>query len=231
MNDDTDAVAANLAEIKDRIERAATEAGRPAGSTRLIAVSKVQPVAKLEAALAAGHRLFGENRVQEAKAKFPAARQHYPDIELHLIGPLQTNKVKEAVALFDVIQTLDRPKLATALAEEKAKRGHLPRLYVEVNVGDEPQKAGISPADLPSFLEECRTRYGLSIEGLMCIPPADAEPAPFFALLADLAKRHGLAQVSMGMSGDYELAVRMGATCVRVGTAIFGERTKPASQD
>lgn len=227
MNDHIDAVAANLAEIKAGIEKAATEAGRPAGSTRLIAVSKVQPVAKLEAALAAGQRLFGENRVQEAKAKFPAARQRYPDIELHLIGPLQTNKVKEAVALFDVIQTLDRPKLAAALAEEGRRHGRLPRLLVQVNVGNEPQKAGIAPADLSAFLAECRDIHGLSVEGLMCIPPADQDPTPFFALLSDLADRHNLMQKSMGMSGDYELAVRMGATYVRVGTAVFGERTKP----
>ncbi len=229
MTDPANDVAANLAEIKTRIDRALAEGGRPAGAARLIAVSKVQPVAKLEAALAAGHRLFGENRVQEAKAKFPAARERYPDIELHLIGPLQTNKVKEAVALFDVIQTLDRPKLAAALAEEGRKRGRLPRLFVEVNVGDEPQKAGIAPADLSAFLAECRDVQGLTIDGLMCIPPADEEPTPHFALLRDLATRHGLAEVSMGMSGDFEQAVRMGASFVRVGTAIFGERIKPAA--
>lgn len=228
MTDPANDVAANLAEIKARIDKAAAEAGRPASAVRLIAVSKVQPVEKLEAALAAGHRLFGENRVQEAKAKFPAARERYPDIELHLIGPLQTNKVKEAVALFDVIQTLDRPKLAAALAEEGRRQGRLPRLFVEVNVGAEPQKAGIAPADLAAFLDECRDTHGLTIDGLMCIPPADQEPAPFFALLSDLAQRHGLREVSMGMSGDYELAVRLGASFVRVGTAIFGERIKPA---
>lgn len=228
MTDHPTDVAANLAEITSRIQAAALSADRPADATRLIAVSKVQPVEKLEAALEAGHRLFGENRVQEAKAKFPALRDRFPGIELHLIGPLQTNKVKEAVALFDVIQTLDRPKLAAALAEEKAKRGHLPRLYVEVNVGAEPQKAGIAPADLDAFLTECRDVHGLTIEGLMCIPPADEEPAPHFALLSDLARRHGLKEVSMGMSGDYELATRLGATMVRVGTAIFGERLKPA---
>ncbi len=228
MTDHPTDVAANLAEITSRIQVAALSAGRPADAVRLIAVSKVQPVEKLEAALAAGHRLFGENRVQEAKAKFPALRDRFPGIELHLIGPLQTNKVKEAVALFDVIQTLDRPKLAAALAEEKAKRGHLPRLYVEVNVGAEPQKAGIAPADLAAFLTECRDVHGLTIDGLMCIPPADEEPAPHFALLSDLARRHGLKEVSMGMSGDYELAARLGATMVRVGTAIFGERLKPA---
>ena len=231
MTDPTNDVAANLAEIKARIDHAAATAGRPAGAARLIAVSKVQPVEKLEAALVAGHRLFGENRVQEAKAKFPAVRERYPDIELHLIGPLQTNKVKEAVALFDVIQTLDRPKLAAALAEEGRKRGRLPRLLVEVNVGAEPQKAGIAPADLPGFLAECRDGHGLTIDGLMCIPPADEDPAPHFALLCDLATQHGLAEVSMGMSGDYERAVRLGATFVRVGTAIFGERIMPTAHD
>jgi len=229
MTDPANDVAANLAWIKARIDKAASDAGHPAGAARLIAVSKVQPVEKLEAALAAGHRLFGENRVQEAKAKFPSARERYPDIELHLIGPLQTNKVKEAVALFDVIQTLDRPKLAAALAEEGRRQGRLPRLLVEVNVGAEPQKAGIAPADLAAFLEECRDTHGLTIDGLMCIPPADQEPAPFFTLLSDLAQRHGLSEVSMGMSGDFELAVRLGASFVRVGTAIFGERIKPAA--
>ncbi|MFV3075266.1 YggS family pyridoxal phosphate-dependent enzyme [Niveispirillum fermenti] len=227
MTESVSDVAANLAAIKARIDAAAAEAGRPPGAARLIAVSKVQPVEKLEAALAAGHRLFGENRVQEAKAKFPAARDRYPDIELHLIGPLQTNKVKEAVALFDVIQTLDRPKLAAALAAEGRRQGRLPRLFVEVNTGSEPQKAGIAPDGLAGFLAECRDIHGLAVEGLMCIPPAEADPAPHFDLLARLAARHGLGAVSMGMSGDYEQAVRAGATFVRVGTAIFGERLKP----
>jgi pyridoxal phosphate enzyme (YggS family) len=217
-------IAANLAEVRQAIAEAAKAAGRDPAGVTLVAVGKVQPVEKLDAALEAGQRVFGENRVQEAKAKFPERRERYPDLELHLIGPLQTNKVKEAVALFDVIQTVDRPKLAVALAEEMAKQGRHPRCYVEVNTGAEPQKAGILPQDVSDFLEKCRTEYGLPIEGLMCIPPADEEPALHFALLADLAKRHGLAGISMGMSGDYETAVRFGATHVRVGTAIFGER-------
>jgi len=217
-------IAANLADVRRAIVHAAEAVGRDPASVTLIAVGKVQPVEKLEAALAAGQRVFGENRVQEAKAKFPAQREHYTDIELHLIGPLQTNKVKDAVALFDVIQTVDRPKLAQALAEEMAKQGKHPRCYIEVNTGAEPQKAGILPQDVGSFLETCRAEYGLDISGLMCIPPADEEPALHFALLADLAKRHGLPDLSMGMSGDYETAVRFGATHVRVGTAIFGAR-------
>ncbi|UEM21158.1 YggS family pyridoxal phosphate-dependent enzyme [Skermanella mucosa] len=217
-------VAANLAAVRDAIAEAAREAGRDPAGVTLVAVGKVQPVEKLEAALEAGQRVFGENRVQEAKAKFPALRERYPDIELHLIGPLQTNKVKEAVALFDVIQTVDRPKLAKALAEEMAKQGRRPACYVEVNTGAEPQKAGIPPEEVGAFLETCRTEYGLPVSGLMCIPPADEEPALHFALLSDLAKRHGLPVVSMGMSGDYETAVRFGATHVRVGTAIFGAR-------
>jgi PLP dependent protein len=217
-------IAANLAEVRKAIAGAAEAAGRDPASVTLVAVGKVQPVEKLEAALAAGQRVFGENRVQEAKAKFPAQRERYPDIELHLIGPLQTNKVKDAVALFDVIQTVDRPKLAQALAEEMAKQGKHPRCYIEVNTGAEPQKAGILPHEVGDFLTRCRTEYSLDISGLMCIPPADEEPALHFALLADLAKRHGLADISMGMSGDFETAVRFGATHVRVGTAIFGAR-------
>lgn len=217
-------VAANLAAVRSAIAEAAREAGRDPAGVTLVAVGKVQPVEKLEAALEAGQRVFGENRVQEAKAKFPDLRDRYPDIELHLIGPLQTNKVKEAVALFDVIQTVDRPKLAKALAEEMAKQGRRPACYVEVNTGAEPQKAGIPPEEVGAFLETCRTEYGLPVTGLMCIPPADEEPSLHFALLSDLAKRHGLPVVSMGMSGDYETAVRFGATHVRVGTAIFGAR-------
>ncbi len=217
-------VAANLAAVRNAIAGAARAAGRDPAGVTLVAVGKVQPIGKLEAALDAGQRVFGENRVQEAKAKFPALRERYPDIELHLIGPLQTNKVKEAVALFDVIQTVDRPKLAKALAEEMAKQDRRPACYVEVNTGAEPQKAGIPPEEVGAFLETCRTEYGLPVSGLMCIPPADEEPALHFALLSDLAKRHGLPVVSMGMSGDYETAVRFGATHVRVGTAIFGAR-------
>lgn len=229
MSHETQVVAANLATLQARIAAAAAQVGRAAREVRLVAVSKVQPLERLQAALDAGQRMFGENRVQEAKAKFPALRDVYPDIELHLIGPLQTNKVKEAVGLFDVIQTLDRPKLAAALAAEGRKQGRLPRLLVQVNVGQEAQKAGIAPQDLDAFLTECRAEHGLTIAGLMCIPPADAEPTPFFALLATLARHHGLPEISMGMSADYELAVRMGATLVRPGSALFGERSHAAA--
>lgn len=224
-------IAANLTAIRDTLATEARLVGRDPAAVTLIAVSKVQPLEKLEAALAAGQRVFGENRVQEAKSKFPALRERYPDIELHLIGPLQTNKVKEAVALFDVIQTLDRPKLAAALAEEGRRQGRLPKLFVEVNTGEEPQKAGIAPADLGAFLAECRDQHGLEIAGLMCIPPVEEEASLHFALLAELARRHGIAELSMGMSGDYDVATRLGATYVRVGTAIFGERVKVAAND
>jgi pyridoxal phosphate enzyme (YggS family) len=217
-------IAANLEEVRRAIADSAKAAGRDPAAVTLVAVGKVQPVEKLEAALAAGQRVFGENRVQEAKAKFPALRERYPDIELHLIGPLQTNKVKDAVALFDVIETVDRPKLAQALAEEMRKQNRSLRCFVEVNTGAEPQKAGILPQDVAAFVESCRVDYGLPISGLMCIPPADEEPALHFALLADLAKRLNLPVISMGMSGDFETAVRFGATHVRVGTAIFGAR-------
>ncbi len=217
-------IAANLADVRRNIATACAAAGRDPAGVTLVAVSKTHPVESLEAALAAGQRVFGENRVQEAKAKWPALKERFPDIELHLIGPLQTNKIKEAVALFDVIQTVDRPKLARGLAEEMARTGRRPRCYVEVNTGAEPQKAGVVPEEVDGFLVACRDEYGLAVEGLMCIPPADEEPALHFALLSDLARRLGLPVVSMGMSGDYEVAVRFGATHVRVGTAIFGVR-------
>jgi pyridoxal phosphate enzyme (YggS family) len=217
-------IAANLADVRRNIATACAAAGRDPAGVTLVAVSKTHPVESLEAALAAGQRVFGENRVQEAKAKWPALKERFPDIELHLIGPLQTNKIKEAVALFDVIQTVDRPKLARGLAEEMARTGRRPRCYVEVNTGAEPQKAGVVPEEVDGFLAACRDEYGLAVEGLMCIPPADEEPALHFALLSDLARRLGLPVVSMGMSGDYEVAVRFGATHVRVGTAIFGVR-------
>jgi pyridoxal phosphate enzyme (YggS family) len=217
-------IAANLADVRRNIATACAAAGRDPAGVTLVAVSKTHPVERLEAALAAGQRVFGENRVQEAKAKWPALKERFPDIELHLIGPLQTNKIKEAVALFDVIQTVDRPKLARGLAEEMARTGRRPRCYVEVNTGAEPQKAGVVPEEVDGFLAACRDEYGLVVEGLMCIPPADEEPALHFALLSDLARRLGLPVVSMGMSGDYEVADRFGATHVRVGTAIFGVR-------
>lgn len=222
-------IAATLAAVRRVLDEAAAEVGRASAAVTLIAVSKTQPVEALAAALAAGQRVFGENRVQEAKAKWPAFRAEHPDLELHLIGPLQTNKVREAVALFDVIQTLDRPKLAAALAEEMARTGRRPRCCIEVNTGEEPQKAGVLPAEVDAFVAACRDDLGLPVVGLMCIPPADEEPAMHFALLTDMARRNNLPMVSMGMSGDYPLAVRLGSTHVRVGTAIFGSRPYPAA--
>ncbi len=224
MSDVAAEVAGNLAAVQARIAAAAADAGRDPAEVTLIAVGKVQPVERVEAALAAGQRVFGENRVQEAQGKWPALRERYPDIELHLIGPLQTNKTREAVALFDVIQTVDRPKLAVELAKEMAKQGRRLDCYVQVNTGEEPQKAGVLPAEADAFIETCRVEHGLSVVGLMCIPPADEDPTLHFGLLRELAKRHGLERLSMGMSGDYEIAVQLGATHVRVGTAIFGAR-------
>jgi pyridoxal phosphate enzyme (YggS family) len=219
-----DAIRANLQAVKARVEAAARAAGRAVGSVTLVAVSKTHPAARIRPALESGHRIFGENRVQEAKGKWPALRAAFPDIELHLIGPLQTNKAKEAVALFDVIETVDRPKLAAALAREMAAQGRRPNCLIEVNIGAEPQKAGVAPDDVPAFLAACREDYKLPIVGLMCIPPHGEPPEPHFARLAELARRSSLPLVSMGMSEDFEIAVRLGATHVRVGTAIFGAR-------
>jgi pyridoxal phosphate enzyme (YggS family) len=216
-------IAANLAEVKARIAAAARAAGRDPASVTLVAVSKTHDAAAIAAAIAAGQRCFGENRVQEAQAKYPALRAQHPGLELHLIGPLQTNKVKEAVTLFDVIETLDRPKLAEALRREMARQRKQPRLLIEVNTGAEPQKTGVPPEDADAFIAECRGS-GLVIDGLMCVPPAAEEPALHFALLREIARRNGLTQLSMGMSSDYETAIRFGATHVRVGTAIFGSR-------
>ena len=219
--------AANLAAIRARMARAQEDAGRAGAPPVLVAVSKTHGPERVEALLRAGQRVFGENRVQEAAGKFPALKAAWPDLELHLIGPLQSNKAKEAVALFDVIQSVDRPKLARALAEEMAKQGrHLP-VFVQVNTGEEEQKAGVAPADADAFVGDCRA-LGLDVVGLMCIPPLDEEPAPHFALLAKIAARNGLEQISMGMSGDFETAIRLGATHVRVGTALFGARTAAA---
>ncbi len=217
---DPAAIAAALVRIRAEI----AASGAPA---TLVAVAKTHGADAVRAALAAGQRVFGENRVQEALAKYPALRAEFPDLELHLIGPLQTNKVREAVATFDVIQTLDRPKLAAALAAEFARAGKRVRLFVQVNTGAEPQKAGILPQDADAFVAECRTAHGLAIEGLMCIPPADEPAAPHFALLRQIAQRNGLAGLSMGMSGDYGTALALGATHVRVGSAIFGTRAAP----
>lgn len=220
-------IAANLEAVRARIGAAATAAGRAPADVTLIAVSKTHGPSAIAAAVAAGQRQFGENRVQEAALKYPALKAATPGLELHLIGPLQTNKVNEAVALFDVIETLDRPKLAEALARETARQGRRPRLFVEVNTGEEPQKAGVRPAEADAFIAQCR-ELRLEIAGLMCIPPAEEEPALHFALLREIARRNGIAQLSMGMSADYETAIRFGATHVRVGTAIFGERERPA---
>jgi pyridoxal phosphate enzyme (YggS family) len=215
----------NLAAILARIDAARKAAVRPAPATHLIAVSKTVDEAGIRAALAAGQRRFGENRVQEAQAKFPALRQDYPDLELHLIGPLQTNKAKEAMALFDVIQSLDRIRLADALAAERDKGARVPRLFIQVNTGEEEQKAGVLPADLEALLAHAR-RLELPVEGLMCIPPVEDDAAPHFAFLLKRARDLGLSQLSMGMSGDFELAIKFGATHVRVGSAIFGARPR-----
>jgi pyridoxal phosphate enzyme (YggS family) len=220
-------VAARLRLVEDEILLAARAADRDPRSVKLVAVTKTVPPAVIERAIAAGQHIFGENRVQEAAAKWPALRARHPDIELHLIGPLQSNKVREAVALFDVVETLDRPKLARALAEEMARVDRRPRLFVQVNTGEELQKAGVFPAEADAFIALCRDTFGLAVDGLMCIPPFDEEPAPHFALLGKIAARNGVRELSMGMSGDFVRAIPFGATYVRVGTAIFGDR--PAS--
>jgi len=221
---ETVSIAGARADILARIADAAKAAGRTPADVTLVGVSKKQPEARIEAALAAGQRVFGENRVQEAQARWGERRESAPDLELRLVGPLQTNKADAAVALFDVIETLDREKLAAALVKAMEKTGRRPRLYVQVNTGEEPQKAGVAPRELPDFLARVQTDHGLTVEGLMCIPPADEPASLHFALLAKLAADAGLSKLSMGMSGDYELAVRMGATSVRVGSALFGER-------
>jgi pyridoxal phosphate enzyme (YggS family) len=220
-------ISGNLTDILARIQAARKAALHPSPRTRLVAVSKTVDEAGIRAALAAGQRLFGENRVQEALGKFPALKRDYPDLELHLIGPLQTNKVKEASALFACIQTLDRARLADALALERDKSGACPRLLVQVNTGEEPQKAGVPPKEAGGLIAHARA-LNLPVAGLMCIPPHNQDPAPHFGFLAKLARDHGLEELSMGMSGDFEMAIRFGATYVRIGTAIFGERVSPA---
>ena len=212
-----------LTDIIQRIQDEETRVGRAPGSVKLVAVSKVQPLERVVAVLDEGHRRFGENKVQEAAGKWPDLREKYEGVELHLIGPLQTNKARQAMELFDVIETVDRPKLAATIARLAEEMGHCPRLFVQVNTGEEDQKAGVLPADVDGFLADCRD-LGLTIEGLMCIPPVDEEPALHFALLAKIAARNGISELSMGMSGDFERAVAQGATYVRVGSAIFGER-------
>lgn len=215
-----------FAAVKAAIAAATAEARRPEGSVTLVAVSKTFPAEAIEPVLAAGQRVFGENYVQDAKSKWPELRLKYPDAQVHMIGPLQSNKAKEAIALFDVIETLDRVSLAAALRKEIQKAGgaRTPRFLVQVNTGAEPQKGGVLPEEADAFIRACRVEYGLAVEGVMCIPPADEPPAPHFALLTTIARRNGLATVSMGMSADYPTAIAMGATHVRVGSAIFGAR-------
>jgi pyridoxal phosphate enzyme (YggS family) len=213
----------SLQEITARIEAEERRVGREIGSTSLIAVSKVQPNERVEAVLEQGHRIFGENKVQEAAGKWPAFRERFDGVELHLLGPLQTNKTKQAMELFDVIHSVDRPKLARKLASLRDELGHCPDLFIQINTGKEPQKAGAMPEEADGFIAECRD-LGLPVIGLMCIPPAEEEPSLHFALLAKIAKRNGLEGLSMGMSGDFERAIAQGATHVRIGSAIFGAR-------
>ncbi len=217
-------VTERLALVRQEIALAAEASGREPGAVELVAVAKTVAAPVIAEAIAAGQRCFGENRVQEAHGKWPALKERHPDLELHLVGPLQTNKVREAVALFDVIETLDRAKLARALAEAMMKVSMRPRLFVQVNTGEEPQKAGVPPGEAESFIALCRDTFGLTIEGLMCIPPLDEEPAMHFALLAKIAEKVGVKELSMGMSGDFARAISFGATYVRIGTAIFGPR-------
>ncbi|WP_424943436.1 YggS family pyridoxal phosphate-dependent enzyme [Aliiroseovarius crassostreae] len=212
-----------LADIQARITKEEARVGHPEGSAKLIAVSKVQPLDRVVAVLEEGHRVFGENKVQEAAGKWPDLKSRFDGVELHLIGPLQTNKTRQAMGLFDVIHSVDRPKLARTIARIAKEEGHCPRLMIQVNTGEEEQKAGVLPTDADAFIAECR-ELDLPIEGLMCIPPADEEPSLHFALLAKIAKRNGLSELSMGMSSDFERAIAQGATYVRVGSAIFGER-------
>ena len=217
-------VIVGLAAVRQEIERACREAGRDPAGVTLVAVTKTFGPEAIEPVIAAGHKVFGENRVQEAKVKWPALRERHPGLELHMIGPLQSNKAREAVALFDAIHSVDRPSLCEALAKEIARQGRRPHLFVEINTGAEPQKSGVLPQDADGFLARCRDAYGLGIDGLMCIPPADEAPAPHFALTAKIAARNGLKLLSMGMRADYPVAIAMGATHVRVGSAIFGSR-------
>ena len=222
--DAAQSVAGNLKSVQARIAKAARSAGLDPDDVVLVAVSKVHSSSTIREALVAGHRLFGENRVQEAQDKWPALKEEFPDIQLHLIGPLQTNKVRDAVALFDVIETVDRPKLAAKLAEEMKTQNRSLPCFVQVNTGEEPQKAGVMPKDAEPFITDCRNTYGLTVAGLMCIPPQDEEPAMHFAFLREIAKRANVPGLSMGMSADFETAIELGATHIRLGTAVFGSR-------
>jgi pyridoxal phosphate enzyme (YggS family) len=223
-----DEASERLAAVRDAIAKACADAGRDPASVTLVAISKTFGVEAIEPVIVRGQRVFGENRVQEAKAKWPALTARHPGIELHLVGSLQSNKARDAVGLFDAVHSLDRPSLAQALAEEIERQGRRPLLFVEINTGAEPQKAGVLPEAADEFLKTCRETYGLEISGLMCIPPAAEAPAPHFALTAKIAKRNGLKLLSMGMSADFATAIALGATHVRVGTAIFGHRPTPA---
>ncbi|KZK80942.1 hypothetical protein PsW64_02623 [Pseudovibrio sp. W64] len=220
----SDAAALRLKEVKENIGKAETDVERPNGSVTLIAVSKTFEASDIKPVLEAGQRVFGENRVQEAMGKWPGLREEFEGVELHLIGPLQSNKAKEAIQTFDVIHTVDRDKIAKALKVEMDKQGKAPKLFIQVNTGEEDQKAGIPPKEADAFIAKCRDEYGLEIEGLMCIPPVDEAPGMHFALLEKIAKRNGLEKLSMGMSSDYPIAVQHGATHVRVGSAVFGAR-------
>ncbi|WP_421788527.1 YggS family pyridoxal phosphate-dependent enzyme [Hyphobacterium sp.] len=224
MSPDLDAFARRRDDILGRIAAAARAADRDPGEVALVGVSKKQPEERIDAALAAGHRIFGENRVQEAESRWQHRRTQFPDLELRLVGPLQSNKTEQAVALFDVIETLDREKLAREIRKTMDRTGRSPRLYVQVNTGEEEQKSGLPPAEVGAFLTRVRDAYALNVEGLMCIPPVEEPAGPHFALLADLAAANGLSKLSMGMSADYETAVKFGATSVRVGSALLGER-------
>jgi len=225
MNGAANLIETPLTKVRDQIARACADARRDPASVTLVAISKTFGAKAIEPVIAAGQRVFGENRVQEAKAKWPPLKERHGGIELHLVGALQSNKAKDAVALFDAIHSLDRPSLAEALAKEISKQGRRPTLFVEINTGGEPQKSGVLPEETDVFVKACRERYGLQIAGLMCLPPADESPAPHFALTAKIARRNNLALLSMGMSADFPIAIAFGATHVRVGTAIFGERS------
>ena len=218
----------NLRAVKARIAEAATAAGRDPAAVALVAIAKTHPPGTIRLAIAAGQRIFGENRVQEAEEKWPALKAEFPDLRLHFVGTLQRNKAKRAVQLFDAIETVDRPELARAIAAEIARSGRRPECFVQVNTGDEPQKGGVRPEDADAFIAACRDDIGLAVDGLMCVPPVEDEPSLHFALLREIARRNGVAELSMGMSGDFETAIQFGATHVRVGTAIFGERRTPA---
>ncbi|MGQ4274300.1 YggS family pyridoxal phosphate-dependent enzyme [Terrihabitans sp. B22-R8] len=221
---DMETAAERVGAVRTNLAQAVVQSGRDEEACGLVVVSKTFDADAVAEVLGLGERVFGENRVQEAAGKWPQLRARYADIELHLIGPLQSNKVREAVELFDVIQSVDRPKIAQALAAEMERQQKRPKLFVQVNTGAEPQKAGVLPEDVDAFVQMCRDDLKLSVAGLMCIPPVEENPAPHFALLEKIARRNGLTELSMGMSGDYEIAARFGATCVRVGSAIFGAR-------